>query len=208
MKRDEAKLSSYLDALARADLSTFSPAGKLAFWINTYNALAVRLILERYPVQDLRGLQPVWREMRGAVGGREVSLTDIEDTILSQEFREPRAHFAVVCGTRSSPELLNRAYAEDRVVDELDGAARRFMQSSQNVRVCEARDEFGWSQKFLYLSGVFELHRRDFMVGRRSLQDFVHKYADEKTRAFVQDAGTALSIRYLPYDWSLNEIRK
>jgi hypothetical protein len=106
IKREaEGQLTSYLEILSgtcATDYQTWSRAQRIAFWINTYNAFTVRLILDHYPVTSIRkiGWLPLaaFRErfipMPGLKGGK-ISLNEIEHDTLRAHFREPRIHFAL-----------------------------------------------------------------------------------------------------------------
>src|SRR5262249_46012094 len=72
-----------LSALARAEPAALaSESERLAFWINAYNLLAVKAVLDRYPTASIRDggslLRPIWKRRIGEVGGTEYSLDEIE----------------------------------------------------------------------------------------------------------------------------------
>jgi hypothetical protein len=53
---DRRALDDYLAELSRTPISQYNRAEQLAFWINLYNALTVRTILEHYPVASIRDI--------------------------------------------------------------------------------------------------------------------------------------------------------
>jgi hypothetical protein len=106
---DLAALEKYLATLSRADtLAQASKAGKLASWINFYNALTVHGILEVYPTTSIRKHTAVafgyniWKDLLLPVSGAKHSLEDIEHKIL-RKMDEPRIHFAIVCASIGCP---------------------------------------------------------------------------------------------------------
>ncbi len=57
----------------------------------------------------------------------------------------------------------------------------------------------------VYLSSIFKWFRKDFEADGRSLVEFIAPYVPEDGRAFLEEQGEGVSIRFLKYDWSLNE---
>src|SRR4051794_34376581 len=51
---DKANLNRYLVGLQQLDPRAHSRAEQIAYWINLYNALTVKLVLDHYPVQSIR----------------------------------------------------------------------------------------------------------------------------------------------------------
>ena len=86
---------------------------RFAFWVNAYNLLAIKTIVDRYPIGSIKDggnfLFPIWKKKAGTVAGKEYSLDQIEHGILRSDFSEPRVHFAVACGSLSCPRSADRA---------------------------------------------------------------------------------------------------
>ena len=85
---DEA-LAPYLQMLAETDPSNLDDSERLAFWINAYNALTLKLIIDHYPVESIRDITPAggpavpklndpWHVKVGEVGGQIRTLDEIE----------------------------------------------------------------------------------------------------------------------------------
>ena len=64
-REDGGVLKGYLDLLGKTDPAAFNRDGKLAYWINAYNAFTVQLILNHYPIKSIRKVTtqvaPLWR---------------------------------------------------------------------------------------------------------------------------------------------------
>jgi uncharacterized membrane protein YdjX (TVP38/TMEM64 family) len=76
-----------LAALAGARVDSLgSDAERQAFWINAYNLLAIKAVLDQYPTSSIKDggflLSPIWKKNIGAVGGTPYSLDAIEHGIL------------------------------------------------------------------------------------------------------------------------------
>ena len=91
---------------------------KAASLINTYNALTLQWILENYPTKSIKSTINPWGAKRHTVGGRVVSLDEIEHDTLRPQFGY-RVHGTVVCAARSCPPLRNRAFAADKLDEQL-----------------------------------------------------------------------------------------
>ena len=81
---------------------------KLAYWINTYNALVLWATARDYPqkkarLESLLGRARFFYREKFRVGGRQRTLSDIEDNSLRTGFQDARIHFAIVCASRGCP---------------------------------------------------------------------------------------------------------
>ena len=59
---------------------------KLTFYINTYNVLAIKMVVDHWPVESIKDIgsffRPVWGKEAGIIGGQTVSLDDIENNYI------------------------------------------------------------------------------------------------------------------------------
>ncbi len=198
-------LDAYLATLAAADLSSASREEKLAFYINAYNACTVRLILRHLgEVTSIRDIDKPWDTKEWTLAGETLSLNEVEHKKLLEGLREPRIHFAIVCASIGCPDLAGRAYTAENIDAELDMAARKFLQSNKHVRTSQSGGLWGKTYR-LELSQIFNWFKGDFTDGGKApLTEFVVKYTDPETAAFIREHGSRLKISFLDYDWNLN----
>jgi hypothetical protein len=203
-KRDSSALDAYLNDLSAASTRAWTRDQKLAFWINAYNAITIRYILDAYPVASIRDIDGVWKSKRATVAGKSLTLDAIEHQILRKEIREPRIHFAIVCASIGCPNLIAEAFRSEGLSVQLDAAATAFVRSPQKLRLDAARGE-------IYLSRIFKWFGEDFSsykgVSRywgktNGILSFVAKYLPKGTQRYVRDE--KLDVEWLDYDWSLN----
>jgi hypothetical protein len=200
----QPELDAYLRALAEGASAEagWTRQERLAFWINAYNAFTVRLILDHYPLRSIRsiGLLPLaafrTRFIPLGTGGRLVSLNTIENDVLRHQLDDPRIHFAIVCASKSCPALRSDAYRPSVVDQQLDEAARAFLNDG-------AKNRWEPNTRTLYLSSIFKWFRSDFERAAGTLPAFVARYL-EPSHAAALSNGT-VRIVFLDYDWSLNE---
>ncbi|WP_022835522.1 DUF547 domain-containing protein [Salisaeta longa] len=203
----QTTLAPYLQVLARADTSHMSRAQQLAFWINAYNALTLRLVLRHYPITSLRDLPPSntagrthgpFERTVGRVAGAPRSLNEIEHGIIRTRFSEPRIHFALVCAAMSCPPLRRRAYTAARLDAQLAAQAQRFLRDSTKNRIPRPS-----VSDTLQLSKLFLWFQEDFGGSPAAVQRFLAPYMRGPRRAALRKA--RYTVTYRPYDWSLND---
>src|SRR5581483_11295941 len=109
---------------------------RFAFWVNAYNLLAIKTVVDRYPLKSIRDggtfFLPIWKRKVGRIAGRELALDDIEHGILRAKFDEPRLHFAIVCASLSCPDLRPEPYDAARLDVQLDDQARSFLANTED----------------------------------------------------------------------------
>ena len=188
-KKDKHILDAYINMLATTKVSDkWSKPEKLSFWINTYNALTIRTIVEHYPIKsikDIDGGEP-WKVKRFTNGGKSFSLNDIENTIL-RPMGDARIHFAINCAAASCPPLANKAFDAENVEALLEKRTNHFINDAYFNMISHDRAK---------ISKIFDWYKSDFS----NLDAFLTKYNTQHT---VVDAKTAIS--YFDYDWKLNE---
>lgn len=174
---------------------------RLAFWINAYNILAINTVIEHYPVDSIRDvgsfLNPVWDQKAGRIGGKPVTLGEIEHKIL-RTMGEPRIHGAIVCASTSCPSLMRTPFQAAQLDSQLDAAMARWIASDEKgVRIDRP-------EKNVTLSKIFDWFEADFEAGGGVLA-FVSRYLDDEARNWLERHRESLSIDYFDYDWSLNQ---
>src|SRR5688500_11137642 len=50
LKSDRARLDSFVASLASASLDGAPPAEQIAFWLNAYNAIVLKTVIDQYPI--------------------------------------------------------------------------------------------------------------------------------------------------------------
>jgi hypothetical protein len=173
-------------------------AGRLAFWIDVYNALAIDMVVRHFPLASIRDagslLRPVWTREAGRVGGRPVTLDEVEHRIL-RPLGDPRIHAAIVCASTSCPSLRREAYRAERIDAQLDDAVRTFLADPEKgLRVEAGR---------VRLSPIFDWFAKDFAPAGGPLA-FARPHLAEPVRRALDALGPDPRIEWFDYDWTLN----
>jgi Protein of unknown function, DUF547 len=198
---DRALLERYIAHLAALPISQYDRAEQMAFWINLYNALVVRVVVDHYPIASIRdvgsppgapGAGP-WRQELVEVEGVPVSLYDIAHRILRPIWRDPRVHYALSCGAVSCPNLQPEPFEADHLEQQLSEAAMAYINHARCIRI--EGDQLG-------LSSLYRWYRDDFGGTDRDVINHLMAYAEPglamKLQGFdrIGDDG---------FDWRLND---
>lgn len=216
IKAQPSVLRGYLATLSSVtpqEYAGWSRNDRLAFLINAYNAFTIDLVLTRYPemksIKDLGSLlQSPWKRKFFRLLGEQRSLDDVEQGLIRAPgvFDDPRIHVAVVCASVGCPMLRDEAYVGERLGPQLDDAMRRFLSD-------RTRNRFDADTGTLSVSKLFDWYRADFEHGHQgfdSLQTLFDRYADAlgiTAQARAEMRAGRFKLRYLDYDWSLNDTR-
>lgn len=216
LAQDRLDLDLYLEQLARTsptDLDLLSRDERLAFWINAFNACALLLVIDHYPIRprpagearrpqmagvpenSVRQIPDPWTRQFCRVAQRDRSLSGIEHGIL-RPLGEPRVHFALHRASRSCPALAPEAYRGDRIAEQLDEAVRRFVADPRHYVLVRLE------RPTLRVNKLLDWYKEDF-GGTSGVVAFLQRYAAPADAELLQPG--RVRVEYLPYDWALNE---
>lgn len=220
-KQDLVAFIRNLAGVHPADLNSWSDNARIAFWVNTYNALTLKVIIDNYPIKSsffrsliypknsIRQISGVWDKITFSVLGERYTLDRIEHEVLRKKFSEPRIHMALVCASKSCPALRQEPYEADKLDFQLETQTRIFLSDSDNYSINK-------DTQTVYLSSIFKWFGEDFVDvykpesgfvdfkrRERAVLYFVSLHVPENDKHFLKN-GT-YDIRYTKYDWSLND---
>ncbi|MDD9877456.1 MAG: DUF547 domain-containing protein [Magnetovibrio sp.] len=198
---DTKALHAYLETLRKVPVSTLNRDEQMAYWVNLYNALTVRLIVQFYPVKSIRDIDlsdslfggGPWDKKLIRVEGEMISLNDIEHRILRPIWKDPRIHYAVNCASVGCPNLSKTPYTGRDIDEQLRAAAKAFVNNPRGVRVGE---------NGLVLSKIYAWFADDFGGGEAGVLDHLATHASSNTEIKIMQA---VDVDAYEYDWSLND---
>ena len=197
---DTAKLNGYLEYLEGLDPRDYSRAEQMAYWINFYNALTVKVVLDAYPVETIRdiheGVVPYtgpWDDLHASVAGEDMTLNHMEHGILRPIWKDERIHYAVNCAAYGCPHLLDTAFTAANTEELLDDGARAYVNNLRGVDVVD--------EDFIVISSIYDWYAEDFGDTEASVMEHLRRHADGELAAFLQSFDGAIEY---DYDWSLN----
>ncbi len=192
-------LHGYLDRLRQTPIKLFKRTEQKAYWINLYNALTVRLVLEYFPVASIKDIEVSSGPLGGPfdkklleVNGEPLSLNDIEHRILRPIWRDPRIHYAVNCASIGCPNLLTQAFTGDNEDTLLESAANAYVNHPRGARIEDGK---------LIVSKIYGWFSEDFGGTEEGVIRHLRRYA-QPSLARALEGRTAIDD--YEYDWRLN----
>ena len=223
LMKERGGLDAYvvrLGSVRRTDVNKWPPRDQLAFYINAYNAVTLQRIIDHYPPKGLglihpkvsiRNIKGAFDKIKTRIGGRDLTLDDLEHTILRARYREPRVHAAIVCASISCPTLSNEAYVGERLEEQLDRAARAFARDATKNSIDTSGDRITISAIFDWFKEDFERYESEVpaLRGSRGKKKalaggigFLVRYGDPKLQSFLRSGD--YKVKVADYDWGLN----
>lgn len=199
LKANPEKLEAYLDLLAVANPAELSYNAQLVFWVNAYNALVIKGVIDHYPTTSVRKVKwfnGFFSRLKFRVAGKTYTLNQIEHGIIRMEFVDPRVHFILVCASSSCPPMEKRAFSVEDIEERLETATFNFIQDPTKVRLDRAK-------RRVYLSKIFKWYDDDFREGYDGVADFLADYLQPEDADFV--LAEDVKFHHLDYDWTLND---
>ena len=160
---------------------------QLAYYINAYNAFAILGVINRPGIHGVNdSLADFFYLTKYKMGGKKISLYDLENKIVRKEFADPRVHFALNCQSGGCPRLPNWAWEAKRLQEQLDKMAKEFVTNPAKVEV--------QADGKLHISQIFEWYADDFKPFGGPVP-FINTHGGS--------VPTDKEVVIIPYDWTL-----
>lgn len=208
---NDQRLNAYIEHLESTNPADFRDrAQKLALWINAYNAFTLKIVCDNYPIQSINDLHwgglyvglvlktTVWDRKFIRIGGRRLSLNDIEHKIIRPVFGDPRIHFALVCAAISCPPLRSEAFEASKLDEQLDDQGRIFLSEA-------AKNRFDLISKTAHLSKILDWYGDDFGKNDAQLLTYIARFLPAEITKQMLSNPAGWHIKHTDYDWGLND---
>ncbi|MDA1099280.1 MAG: DUF547 domain-containing protein [Proteobacteria bacterium] len=197
---DRAELDRLVAKLAALPISAYNRAQQRAYWINLYNALTVKVVLDNGPVGSIRDIDispgffsdGPWGKKLLQIEGEAISLNDMEHRILRPLWADPRIHYALNCASMGCPNLGTKAYVAQDMEARLDAAARAFINHPRGVHFEDGE---------LVVSSIYDWFTEDFGGGEAGVLAHLRQYA---APALAEKLARHGRLDRFAYDWRLN----
>lgn len=220
LKAERGRLDSYVGQLSSARTDALSREAQIAFWLNAYNALVLKTVVDHYPIQghasqyparSIRQIPGAFDKLQHHVGDRTLTLDQIEQTVLSG-FHDPRLYFAIARGSLGGGRLRSEAFTPEQIEAQLADVARECASRPECVQI--DRDEnkvnaspvFSWrEQDFVsaYGTAVKEPFQERSGI-ERAVLGFVWPRLLTTEKDFLQQNRWEMAFK--PYNWALNDL--
>ncbi len=196
---DHQQLENYIEQLTAVTVTDLNSNEQFAYWVNLYNALTIKVILDHYPVESIRDISLTllnrgpWKKELLAVEGIKLSLDDIEHEILRPIYRDNRIHYAVNCASVGCPNLQPVPFTSASLEDMLELAAEQYINHPRGVSIIDGE---------LVLSSIYDWYAEDFGDEESEIIMHLIEYADDELADSLIQYD---SIDDYQYNWLLNE---
>ena len=222
LRSERGRLDRYLASLnvPAATYNGWSREQKMAFWVNAYNAFVLQTVINNYPIHgrssafpanSIRQIPGAFEQLRHRAAGRNVTLDEIEKTILP-EFKEPRLYLALGRGAIGSGRLRSEAYTAARLEGELNAIASEFVNEQAMLKIDRAAGEmavtpiFSWrEQEFVsaYDPGATGPFAQRSPI-ERAIIAFITPRLLPLEKELVQK--NTFKVTFQEFDWTLNDL--
>jgi hypothetical protein len=220
LKAERAKLDGFLSLQATTAVDKLSREEQLAFWLNAYNALVLKTVIDHYPLvgkaaeyppKSIRQISGSFERLPHRVAGRTLTLDQIEQTVLAT-FQDPRVFFALGRGGAGSGRLRSEAFTPVRIEEQLAETAAECVTRAQCIRVDREAGK-------VYASSIFSWREKEFTAAyadkapapfasrspiERAIVAYVLPNLLPSEKEFL--AKNTFQVVYTPFDWNLNDL--
>lgn len=200
---DTTQLQRFVDAVAKVSPASHpqlfpSREDVLAYHINTYNALAMKGVIERGIPDNFSSLlkrASFFKFRRVIIGGKKTNLYDYENKVI-RPLGEARVHFALNCMVVDCPRLPTKVFRPESLERDLQAAAVEFFNKPKHIKISD-------SEKTVYLSGIMKFYTKDYVSSgdKQDLLPYVNQFRESSIPSDYR-------VKFLDYDWSINQAPK
>ena len=167
-----------------------SPTEEKTFYLNTYNILVIKGIINNFPTKGPMEIPGFFDKKVYTVNGTSITLNGIENDVVRKKFNDARIHFALVCGAKSCPPIQSYAFKPEKLDTQLELLTRKSIQNNAFTKVDAKKGSAN-------VSMIFNWYKDDFIKAKGSVVNFLNAYLKTPLPANA-------TIENYTYDWALN----
>lgn len=190
IKKNPKNLQLAVEALKKIDIDKLSDNECKALLINAYNIFTIKGIVDNYPTKSVMDIKNFFDLQSFDLGGKKVSLNQLEKEILFKRFPDERLHFVLVCGALSCPPITPKPFTGENVEFMLKKLTKAAINNPALVQL-------DMHEKTATVSKIFDWYSKDF-TKKSDLTTYLNNYRENTIPE-------GFTIKYMNYDWSLNE---
>ncbi|MGC6429940.1 MAG: DUF547 domain-containing protein [Jejuia sp.] len=188
--KDQSQLNEVLKIAEGISVSKDDAKNYQAFWINAYNLSVIKGLIDNYPTKNPLDNAGFFDKTKHNIGGKNITLNDIEHKLLRGNFKEPRFHFVLVCGAVGCPPLISQAYLPDSLEDQLQTQTKKAI-NGDFIKLNSKKNR-------VQVSKIMEWYKEDFTMNGKDEIDFINTYRSEKLEG-------KWKLSYFEYNWTINK---
>ena len=187
--KSNTRLASLIRTVETLDVATADANTKKAFYINAYNLIVINEAAKAYPLQSVQSITGFFDGRKVTVGGKQLTLNNLEKNYLLKPYNDARLHFVLVCGALGCPPITNFAYRPEQLEQQLEQQTKIALNNPDFLKVTANKVE---------LSQIFKWYAHDFGGNKGAILEFINQYR-------TTPLSKSTKISYYPYDWTLND---
>ena len=223
LRSDRGRLDRYIAALngaVAAEHAKGSPGQQRALWINAYNALVLRTVIDHFPIRgkaaafpsvSIRQIPGAFDRLTHRVAGRSVTLDAIEREILPP-LGDARAFLALGRGAVGGGRLRSEAFDAARIDEQLNAVAAESVRRTEIVRLDAAGTELSVSPIFSWREAAFIASLADKAPAmfrersplERAVLALIEPHVTGSEAEFLDK--NAFRMTFQEFDWRLNDL--
>ena len=188
IKKDN-DLPFLIEKIGQIEYTSLSETTQKAYLINTYNLLVINQLIVNYPTSSPMNISGFFDINTHNIGGDKITLNELENNLIRPTFKDARLHFALVCGAKDCPPIINEAYDPEKLEQQLDKQVRIALNNPNFIKITPDK---------ILLSEIFKWYVEDFIKGGNTIIDYINIYRNEPL--------PKLNYDYYAYDWSINNV--
>jgi len=200
LSKDTSQLQRFVDAVGRVSPQSHpelfpSSEEVLAYHINTYNALAMKGVIERDIPKNFSSLfkrASFFKFRRVVIGGKKTNLYDYENKVI-RPLGDARIHFALNCMVVDCPRLPKTLFTPENLERDLQAASVEFFSKPKHIQISPEK-------KTVSLSGIMKFYTKDYVPSgdKQGLVEYVNQFRTDKIPVDYK-------VKFLDYDWTINQ---
>jgi hypothetical protein len=223
LRLERAKLDRYVASLntaAAGALAGGSRDEQKAFWINAYNALVLRTVIDHFPIRgrakeyptvSIRQIPGAFEKVVHRVAGRSVSLDGIERDILAP-LGDARVLLALGRGAYGGGRLRSEAFDATTIEAQLAAVAAEAVSRTELVRIDSANNLLSVSPLFSWRDASFVesfAEKADPLFKERSALEravlaIIEPHLFGAEAEFLEK--NTFKMQFHTFDWRLNDL--
>lgn len=218
LRQERAAIDRVVAGLEAAPWASGSDAERKAGWINAYNALVLRTVINAYPIRGTSSAYPsssiaqipgALTQTRHRVAGEVLTLEQIEQKIAA--LGDARLLLALGRGALGGGRLRSEAYSAARLDEQLTAAVKEFVTRADTFRIDRTRGVVtvtplvSWREAALvstFTQGGEMWSNRSPLERAVMIMSYPHLFPSE--REFL--ALNTFQLQYGTFDWRLNDL--
>lgn len=191
IKSDTDALNAVLKLAEGVSVSKDNETNYQAFWINAYNLSVIKGIIDHYPTKSPLDNAGFFDKTKHSLGGKKITLNDIEHKLLRGQFNDARFHFVLVCGAIGCPPLINKAYKGSTLEAQLQKQAELALNGSYFIKVNAKKKKVEGSE-------ILKWYKGDFTMNGMTEIEYINTFRTEKIP-------NNYKLTYFTYNWNVNK---